>query len=1060
MMNAFSFRLQLLAAASVSSLQDLLRGFFHDRRYVGVGAFLGVFTLLSAIPAAAQGIVEGTVVNAVSQNSLPRARVTVVDTGIQAIADDTGFYRLVDLPAGDVELLVSYLGFSQQRVTVAVPSGERVTRDFQLVREGFVREGADDDLIVLAPFEVVEEQQMSAQALALNEQRYSPNSKTVVALEAYGDRGDENVGEYLRFLPGVTVLESGGTASSISLRGFNASMTNIMIDGAEVASAVGTGGGPSRSVNMLEVPMMNIERMEVTKVPTPDMPATGLGGSINLIRSNAIRRTPLFRYQVYQNFNSHDGLTFSGGPKRPLSDMDVGTKEPSFRLSYITPINRNLGISVGASRTWRSEPMEGPLNLTEWFLDHPSPYMRMFRWEMPLELTKTREGQVGVQWRVTPRGTLSFNAQRRESSRLRSANRIEFNLGTHLTASNTVGDAHYTQSGQPGNSTVTMGNVGNPEVESTNNHLSLTYDHRGDIWRTDIGVTGSFAETSYGSRHRGIFNWVNSSITQLSIRGEGIGESYGIIPARVTAVNRQNQPVDVFDGANYSINSVRDDEYEYSTDRLMARINVARDFGRRLTLQTGARLDTFENDTVRNIPTWNFRPNGLSTPQARLAGNFDVFDDSFRLDINDQPVRWISDRKVYQLYLQNPDWFVENTNSTLTNLANNSKLLQERILAGYIRADLRLLPNNALWIAAGVRYEHTTAKGRGLLDDPTRQYQRDAAGNIIRNAQGQPVLITTNATERARLRYVIRGARAEQTYGDFYPSINTSYSFSDNLVLRAAYARTLGRPNVNNVVPGYNMPDPAATPGSDASRIRVNNPGLQPWTADSFDLSLETYLLKDGFGAIGVFQKNVSDFFGRSELVATEALLRQFNFPEESISEFVGDTMIMTENKGDAKVKGIELSYRQSLTFLPDWARGVQLYGSYTHLRLGGPNAADFENFTPTTASWGIDFLRNRFLIRLTCAYQTATRQAPTPANVANGIPGGAYRIQEAQRRYTLNAEYTLSRHLTIYGTFSDLDGGFTLNNTRWVPGIEGYARPYQYREYGSNITIGVKGSF
>jgi iron complex outermembrane recepter protein len=1016
--------------------------------------------LLVVSSAAAEGIIEGQIVNAGTQAHLSRARVSVADTSIQTLTDDSGFYRLIGVPSGKVELLVSYLGFAAGRASITLAPGARVRRDFELSRDSLVRAGSEGDPIVLAPFEVVAEQHLSAQAMALNEQRYAPNLKTVVALEAYGDRGTENIGEYLRFLPGVTILEGGGTPSSISLRGFNDSMTNITIDGAEIASSAGSSGGPDRTVTMSEVPMMNIERMEVTKVPTPDVPATGLGGSINLIRSNAIRRKPLFRYQVYQNFNSHDGLTFSGGPKRPLPDMNVSTKEPSGSVSYIHPVNRNLGISVGASRTWRSLPMEGPLNLAEWFLDHPSPYMRAFRWELPQVLTKTREGQVGVQWRVTPNGTLSFNAQRRESSSLRSANRIEFNLGTHLSASNTVGDSTFTQSAQPGNSTVTMGNVGNPEVKSNNNQLSLNYDHRGDIWRIDLGLTGSFAETRYGSRHRGIFGWVNSSITQLAIRGEGIGKSYGIIPATITAMNRQNQPVDVLDGANYSINSVRDDGYEYSTDRVMARINVARDFGHRLTLKTGVRLDTFENDTERNIPTWNFRPNGLATIEARRAGNFDVFDDTFRLDINGQRVRWISDRKVYQLYLQHPDWFVENTNSTLTNLANNSKLLQESILAGYIRADLRLLPSNALWIAAGVRYEHTTAKGRGLLDDPSRQYQRDAAGNIIRNAAGNPILITTNTTERARLRYIIRGARAEQDYGDLYPSFNSSYSFSENLVLRAAYARTLGRPNINNIVPSYNMPDPSASPDTDASRIRVNNPGLKPWTADSFDLSLETYLLKDGFGTIGVFQKNVSDFFGRSELIATEALLRQFNFPEESISGLLGDTLIMTENKGAATVKGLELSYRQSLTFLPDWARGFQVYGSYTHLRLSGSNASDFDNFTPTTASWGIDFLRNRFLIRLTCAYQTATRQAPTAANAANGIPEGAYRIQGAQRRYTLNAQYSLSRHLAIYGTFYDLDGGFTLNNTRWAPGVQDYARPYQYRKYGSNFTIGIKGAF
>ena len=38
---------------------------------------------------------------------------------------------------------------------------------------------------------------MSAQALAMNEQRHAPNLKNVVAIDEYGDRGDENIGEFL-----------------------------------------------------------------------------------------------------------------------------------------------------------------------------------------------------------------------------------------------------------------------------------------------------------------------------------------------------------------------------------------------------------------------------------------------------------------------------------------------------------------------------------------------------------------------------------------------------------------------------------------------------------------------------------------------------------------------------------------------------------------------------------------------------------------------------------------------------------------------------------------------
>ena len=42
--------------------------------------------------------------------------------------------------------------------------------------------------------------------------------------------------------------------------------------------------------------------------------------------------------------------------------------------------------------------------------------------------------------------------------------------------------------------------------------------------------------------------------------------------------------------------------------------------------------------------------------------------------------------------------------------------------------------------------------------------------------------------------------------------------------------------------------------------IVVGNPGLKPWTADSFHLSLDSYHLKGGFGSFGVYRKKVSNF--------------------------------------------------------------------------------------------------------------------------------------------------------------------------------------------------------
>ena len=209
---------------------------------------------------------------------------------------------------------------------------------------------------------------------------------------------------------------------------------------------------------------------------------------------------------------------------------------------------------------------------------------------------------------------------------------------------------------------------------------------------------------------------------------------------------------------------------------------------------------------------------------------------------------WIDPRKVYALYQTNPSWFVLNDSAYYISKVNGSQELEESIAAGYLRADARLF-RNRLWLVGGVRLERTHDKGRGPLNDINAQYQRDNAGRLVDGnpalAGIQPVQITTDPLAQRKLRYRERGASSDQSYQGYYPSLNASFSLTENLILRGAFARTLGRPNLGNIIPGTTISDASST--SAIPTITVNNSGLRPWTATSYDLSLESYQIKDGF---------------------------------------------------------------------------------------------------------------------------------------------------------------------------------------------------------------------
>jgi hypothetical protein len=336
------------------------------RRIMGFGRAhgrLALAAILALVPAPVlaqasgpgSGAIEGRVVGATNGVALGNARVAVEGTGRETTTDDDGRFRLRGLPPGRAVLNVSYVGYGRQKVDVDVVANDTVRREIELAFSDRPGATGGETPVRLAEFTVVEQREITAQALSMNEQRAAPNLINVVALDEYGDLGQENVGDFLRFLPGLTIGSAGLTASEISVRGLPADTTQIMVDGNVVTSSEA-----GRVVPPHIVSLANVTRAEVTKVPTPDAPAGGLGGTVNLKRRNAFeRKSPLLSYSVYQLLNTDSGITFGGGPRGQLPGVSPKFHEPSWSLSYVHPLSERLGVTAGVGSTWRKRGLDG-----------------------------------------------------------------------------------------------------------------------------------------------------------------------------------------------------------------------------------------------------------------------------------------------------------------------------------------------------------------------------------------------------------------------------------------------------------------------------------------------------------------------------------------------------------------------------------------------------------------------------------------------------------------------------------------------------------------------------
>ena len=93
---------------------------------------------------------------------------------------------------------------------------------------------------------------MDAAALAINEQRFASNVKNVVSTDEFGAVAEGNIGEFLKFMPGVIPEyndEDATTVASISIRGFASNMVGVTTDDAAMASTAFSIPGPSTATS-------------------------------------------------------------------------------------------------------------------------------------------------------------------------------------------------------------------------------------------------------------------------------------------------------------------------------------------------------------------------------------------------------------------------------------------------------------------------------------------------------------------------------------------------------------------------------------------------------------------------------------------------------------------------------------------------------------------------------------------------------------------------------------------------------------------------------------------
>ena len=1027
--------------------------------------------LLAAEGSRSTGSIQGRVKNAVTGQYLNNARVTVAGTDIVTFTDQTGGYQVVGVPRGPVTLEVFYTDLDVQRIPIDVAPGQVATRDVELTSVS--RYGADPNVVRINPYVVISEKEADAAALATNEQRFAPNLKNVVSTDSLGDTTGNNVGEFLKFLPGITGEYSGNEIIGISVRGFSGGMTAFTSNGAPMVGAFFLGGvaGGGRDFNINIMGMNDISRVEVTKVPTPSMPADSIGGAVNMISKSAFERSkPEIRVGLNLNAN-HENLTLS---QTPHSNGDRNTRKilPGYDFDYTLPINKRFGLVIGGMQNERFNEQHhstltwsGAGTATAASLDRP--YLQSYALiDSPRTQIRTRLS-LGADWRVTLHSVLSLSTQVNRYKNYIGALTWTFSPGTIGTPTPATGTPMQFGpdfvTGATGRGAVTMSG-GGQTFGGDGSLVSLSYRLDDGTWRIEAGLSHSVSEIYRRNAEAGHFSTIGASLSAPA--RVSFAAINPVCPGKIEVFGNNSQPVDVYDIRNYVTTTATDQPVHNRALVKAANLSVQRRAGFLpfpASLQLGGAHRIQSLDARRENITWtHFGPDGnaaTADPAAPYLMQTYVSQDSHYGFRN---IPWVSPNRAWAAWQENPGLFASTPAQRVaaeTFRIANSEFIEESVSALYLQAEVRLLANR-LRILGGVRWEKTVDEGEGMLFDPNAVFVRNANGTFARNAQGVRLRRAdagaAGSMEELRLTRQERLYTAKRTYDGYYPSLHVTHQFKENLQLRLAYAKTYGRPAFTDIIPSATIneldlgadliDDPTVAKGT----ITVRNTGLLPWTADNYDLSLEYYTDHGGVLSGGLFLKEIRDFFGDSVRLATAGDLDALGLD----SRYIGWNLATTFNSGDARIRGAEVNIRHSLRALGKWGRHFTVFANGTKLDLEGSKAAAFTSFITESANWGFSFSRQRLACVVKWNYRGQDKRVPQPLFGPDG-----YEYFKARTYLDLNLIYSLTRNLSIVANANNV---FNVPQTilRYGSDTPAHARQWRRSEFGTSITVGIKGTF
>jgi hypothetical protein len=795
---------------------------------------------LQTIAQANTGKLTGKVTDSSNNQSLFKVSIVVKSSGVGVATITDGSY-ILSLAPGTYTIRYSYADFATKDVDgIVIKKGESTFLDVSLAPK------SDLAAVIVTSVSLKKIENQSALYV---KQKQGAAAMDVMSIEVIRRTSATNVAQAMAKMPAANIVDG----RFVVVRGLGDQYNQTMLNGVVMSSTES-----NRNAFALDlIPVAVLDNIAVNKTATPDMPGNFAGGIIQ-INTKEFPANDFFSVALGTGFSDATiGKDFYASKRYNSEIVGFGAKNRSLPHEFPSPFNRSGGL--------------GQINVLE-----QQRYLRLVKNTLvpvnygPSQLNENI--QLGYGKTIKLRNSNQFGivaAIGQRKTELIEENIISKGYNDSLPGTPANLDAYFESTRYRYNAT--FGGV-----------LNLAYN----FGKNKITLKNLFSQilnNTFTERPVAVTNINTSSLGGLPLYGINyVFEQKRIVNSILNGEHRAGKDNGTIIDWNFNLTAINT-ELPDLTNFLLIKTDSAP-----VRFRLNANISTIEEALQQNGRVWQTSDDFITGGAFNITTPFKLFGikQIFKAGVlfQNRKRKVISSTIVYN-----------NLYGTLDSLLDPSHLYTGPNVSTFSGSDERAGSFNAgtNLLASYASFDNKIGKKlRIIWGLRTENYQQFV--NIPR-----PVYFPFFYAYDISL-----SAIAAKTTFNFLPSANIVYALKPKINLRAAFSRTVARPELKDIAPITQVDYLTYI-------LSQGNPQLKTTAINNYDLKFEYFPASGEIMAFSIFFKQLKD-------------------PIEFARNATYTNFISPFNTGDAYVKGIEAEIRKRIDFIPfaQWLKNVTVFGN------------------------------------------------------------------------------------------------------------------------------------